>query len=348
MRVHQRRRRRSARHLPHVRARLHRARRDLLVRRQPPRASLEGGLTMSTSVLFDAPGPDRRPAPDLQRRHRARSLVGAARRAWSGGSTTTGSSSTPCGSRSSRPTTSGPARRRPARHPEDGLHRDPRRRRVRPRLRRRQAVATTAGCAGRAGPSSSSSAPIPVLLLMIFIWFVLGIQNDGSSYWGVVIALTLYNGSVLAEVLRAGVLARAQGPGGGGVRHRHAQEPGDEPGAAAAGGEDHAAGDHQPVRGGAQGHRARASTSWRRASPTSASRSTCEFDNRIPTIIVIAAHLHRDQPDPDLRRHLGAEEVRRREEAARDPDGRRHRRRHRRAQRQPVSSRAAASGSPRA
>ena len=52
---------------------------------------------------------------------------------------------------------------------------------------------------------------IPVLLLMIFIWYALGIEKDGSSYWGVVIALTLYNGSVLAEVLRAGVLAVPKG-----------------------------------------------------------------------------------------------------------------------------------------
>jgi glutamate transport system permease protein len=52
---------------------------------------------------------------------------------------------------------------------------------------------------------------IPVLLLMIFIWYSLGIEKDGSSYWGVVLALTLYNGSVLAEVLRAGVLAVPKG-----------------------------------------------------------------------------------------------------------------------------------------
>jgi glutamate transport system permease protein len=52
---------------------------------------------------------------------------------------------------------------------------------------------------------------IPVLLLMIFIWYALGIEEDGSSYWGAVIALTLYNGSVLAEVLRAGVLAVPKG-----------------------------------------------------------------------------------------------------------------------------------------
>lgn len=52
---------------------------------------------------------------------------------------------------------------------------------------------------------------IPVLLLMVFTWYALGIKNDGSSFWAVVIALTLYNGSVLAEVLRAGVNAVPKG-----------------------------------------------------------------------------------------------------------------------------------------
>lgn len=52
---------------------------------------------------------------------------------------------------------------------------------------------------------------LPVLLLMIFVWFLLGIETDGSSYWAVVIALTLYNGAVLAEVLRAGVNAVPSG-----------------------------------------------------------------------------------------------------------------------------------------
>lgn len=52
---------------------------------------------------------------------------------------------------------------------------------------------------------------MPVLLLMIFIFYTLGIEKAGSSYWAVVIALTLYNGSVLAEVLRAGVLAVPRG-----------------------------------------------------------------------------------------------------------------------------------------
>lgn len=52
---------------------------------------------------------------------------------------------------------------------------------------------------------------MPVLLLMIFLWYLIGIEKDASSYWAVVLALTLYNGSVLAEVLRAGVLAVPRG-----------------------------------------------------------------------------------------------------------------------------------------
>lgn len=51
----------------------------------------------------------------------------------------------------------------------------------------------------------------PVLLLMIFIWYALGIKEDRSGFLGVVIALTLYNGSVLAEVLRAGINAVPKG-----------------------------------------------------------------------------------------------------------------------------------------
>ncbi|HSX68019.1 amino acid ABC transporter permease [Nocardioides sp.] len=51
----------------------------------------------------------------------------------------------------------------------------------------------------------------PVLLLMIFIWYALGIANDASSFRAVVIALMLYNGAVLAEVLRAGINAVPKG-----------------------------------------------------------------------------------------------------------------------------------------
>ena len=47
---------------------------------------------------------------------------------------------------------------------------------------------------------------VPVLMLMIFIFF-----GGLGPYWSVVIALTLYNGSVLAEVFRAGVDAVPHG-----------------------------------------------------------------------------------------------------------------------------------------
>jgi glutamate transport system permease protein len=49
---------------------------------------------------------------------------------------------------------------------------------------------------------------VPVLLLMVFAFFLLAI-GDGplSSFWCVVISLTLYNGAVLAEVFRAGINA---------------------------------------------------------------------------------------------------------------------------------------------
>ncbi|WP_436698191.1 amino acid ABC transporter permease [Nocardioides sp. BYT-33-1] len=52
---------------------------------------------------------------------------------------------------------------------------------------------------------------VPVLLLMIFIFFSWGVGDGFGPYWSVVFALTLYNGSVLAEVFRAGVLAVPKG-----------------------------------------------------------------------------------------------------------------------------------------
>jgi glutamate transport system permease protein len=53
---------------------------------------------------------------------------------------------------------------------------------------------------------------VPVLLLMILVFFSYGINRDASgAYWSVVIALTLYNGAVLAEVFRAGILAVPKG-----------------------------------------------------------------------------------------------------------------------------------------
>jgi glutamate transport system permease protein len=49
---------------------------------------------------------------------------------------------------------------------------------------------------------------IPVVMLMIFFFSLYGIYHgEFGSFWCVVWALSLYNGAVLAEVFRAGVLA---------------------------------------------------------------------------------------------------------------------------------------------
>ena len=49
---------------------------------------------------------------------------------------------------------------------------------------------------------------IPVLMLMIVFFFLYGISHGSTGpFWCVVFALTLYNGAVLAEVFRAGILA---------------------------------------------------------------------------------------------------------------------------------------------
>ena len=49
---------------------------------------------------------------------------------------------------------------------------------------------------------------VPVLLLMVFLFLWLAIGSGPlSSFWCVVVALTLYNGAVLAEVFRAGINA---------------------------------------------------------------------------------------------------------------------------------------------
>ncbi|WP_182525807.1 amino acid ABC transporter permease [Nocardioides dongkuii] len=52
---------------------------------------------------------------------------------------------------------------------------------------------------------------VPVLLMIYFIYFAYGVGDGIGAYWSVVIALTLYNGSVLAEVFRAGILAVPRG-----------------------------------------------------------------------------------------------------------------------------------------
>jgi glutamate transport system permease protein len=52
---------------------------------------------------------------------------------------------------------------------------------------------------------------VPLLLLIIFIFYSFGIGEGFGSYWSVVFGLALYNGAVLAEVFRAGVLAVPRG-----------------------------------------------------------------------------------------------------------------------------------------
>ncbi len=53
---------------------------------------------------------------------------------------------------------------------------------------------------------------VPVLLLMILIFFSYGItRGESGAYWSVVVALTAYNGAVLAEVFRAGINAVPKG-----------------------------------------------------------------------------------------------------------------------------------------
>lgn len=50
---------------------------------------------------------------------------------------------------------------------------------------------------------------VPLVLLILFLF--LGFGNDLGRFWALVIGLVLYNGSVLAEIFRAGVLAVPRG-----------------------------------------------------------------------------------------------------------------------------------------
>ncbi|WP_288871767.1 amino acid ABC transporter permease [uncultured Corynebacterium sp.] len=56
---------------------------------------------------------------------------------------------------------------------------------------------------------------IPVLLLMIFLYQVFAVYKivppASLAFWAVVVALTLYNGSVIAEILRAGIKSLPRG-----------------------------------------------------------------------------------------------------------------------------------------
>ena len=53
---------------------------------------------------------------------------------------------------------------------------------------------------------------VPVLLMMFFVFYSYGVGQGGiGPYWSVVIALTVYNGAVLAEIVRAGINAVPRG-----------------------------------------------------------------------------------------------------------------------------------------
>ena len=56
---------------------------------------------------------------------------------------------------------------------------------------------------------------VPVLVMMIFAYFfavfVLGVTGDPASLFGVVAGLTLYNSSVIAELIRSGVFSLPKG-----------------------------------------------------------------------------------------------------------------------------------------
>ena len=95
-----------------------------------------------------------------------------------------------------------------------------------------------------------------------------GLGRRPRVFWCVVIGLTLYNGSVL----RRGVPRRhhrgAAGPGEAAYAIGHAQDPGDDGSCCSRRPcKYHAARDHQPVRGGPQGHLARLLSSWLHRTP---------------------------------------------------------------------------------
>ncbi|MFI5842268.1 amino acid ABC transporter permease [Catenuloplanes sp. NPDC051500] len=69
---------------------------------------------------------------------------------------------------------------------------------------------------------------VPLLLMIFFIFYGLPYVNGGvpiTAFWAVVIGLTLYNGSVLAEAFRAGVnsVPRGQGEAAFGIGMRKNQ-----------------------------------------------------------------------------------------------------------------------------
>jgi glutamate transport system permease protein len=52
---------------------------------------------------------------------------------------------------------------------------------------------------------------VPLFMLILATWYLLGPQPGGNGYWAVVVGLWLYNGSVIAEITRAGIHAIPKG-----------------------------------------------------------------------------------------------------------------------------------------
>jgi glutamate transport system permease protein len=52
---------------------------------------------------------------------------------------------------------------------------------------------------------------VPLLLLIIYIYFAYGTGDGIGPFWSLVIGLALYNGAVLAEIIRAGIEALPRG-----------------------------------------------------------------------------------------------------------------------------------------
>ena len=99
---------------------------------------------------------------------------------------------------------------------------------------------------------------IPVLILMVFAYaFTIAAFGVSNPMPAAIIGLVLYNGSVLAEVFRAGILSLPRGSDRGVAGDRDEQVADDDAGAAAAGADRDAAVDRQPARRDRQGHRAR-------------------------------------------------------------------------------------------
>ena len=166
-------------------------------------------------------------------------------------------------------------------------------------------------CAGRAGPFVEFFRAVPVLLLMVLFYYQYGItRGDTGAYWSVVFALTVYNGAVLAEVFRAGVLAvpagQAEAAYAMGMRKSQVMMIIQLP---------------QAVKIMipaiiSQCVVALKDTSLGYAVTAPGLTAVGKqiyvgFANYVPTVIVDRGDLHHAQPHPDRDRDLGAEEVRR-------------------------------------